>query len=69
MSSAAPPAEPATPTQLHGARPDSRTGPVGPAPVYAATDLLRGGNLALIELGTQVYQLRLTRAGKLILTK
>ncbi|SEN70386.1 Hemin uptake protein hemP [Paracoccus alcaliphilus] len=38
-------------------------------PQHDATVLTRGGNQALIVLDDQVYQLRITRAGKLILTK
>ncbi|MFN3276481.1 MAG: hemin uptake protein HemP [Paracoccus sp. (in: a-proteobacteria)] len=38
-------------------------------PQHDATQLTRGGNQALIVLDEQVYQLRITRAGKLILTK
>lgn len=38
-------------------------------PQHDANDLTRGGNQALIILNDQVYQLRITRAGKLILTK
>lgn len=38
-------------------------------PVYAAADLTNGGNQAQITLNDQVYTLRITRAGKLILTK
>ena len=38
-------------------------------PVHDATTLLDGGDIAHIVLGTQTYTLRLTRAGKLILTK
>ena len=38
-------------------------------PQHDATQLTRGGNQALIVLGDQVYNLRITRAGKLILTK
>ena len=38
-------------------------------PQHEATELTRGGNQALIVLDDQVYQLRITRAGKLILTK
>ena len=40
-----------------------------PAPVHEATVLTDGGNQARIVLGDQVYTLRITRAGKLILTK
>lgn len=38
-------------------------------PQHDANALTRGGNQALIVLGDQVYTLRITRAGKLILTK
>lgn len=38
-------------------------------PLHDATQLTRGGNQALIMLEDQIYQLRITRAGKLILTK
>lgn len=38
-------------------------------PLYDATDLTKGGDLARIKLGGQLYTLRITRAGKLILTK
>jgi len=40
-----------------------------PAPVHDANALTDGGNQARIVLGDQVYTLRITRAGKLILTK
>ena len=38
-------------------------------PVFAAERILQGHRSAKIVLGDQVYLLRLTRAGKLILTK
>ncbi|MEL6241330.1 MAG: hemin uptake protein HemP [Pseudomonadota bacterium] len=38
-------------------------------PMYDATDLTKGGHLARIKLEDQLYTLRITRAGKLILTK
>ena len=38
-------------------------------PLYDAQDLTQAGDLAQIKLGDQVYTLRITRAGKLILTK
>lgn len=38
-------------------------------PVHDAAELTRGGREARIVLGDQVYTLRITRAGKLILTK
>ena len=42
---------------------------VEPLPLYDAKDLTQGGDLAQIQLADQVYTLRITRAGKLILTK
>ncbi|MFD1194419.1 hemin uptake protein HemP [Seohaeicola saemankumensis] len=42
--------------------------PDGP-PSHAARDLTQGGSQARIELDGQIYTLRITRAGKLILTK
>lgn len=47
----------------------SQTYAVSILPSHKAEDLTRGGNLAHIELGDQLYTLRITRAGKLILTK
>lgn len=41
----------------------------GDLPIHRAEELTAGGNLASIVLGNQVYTLRITRAGKLILTK
>jgi len=38
-------------------------------PTYLAKDLTDGGDLAKIVLSDQIYTLRITRAGKLILTK
>lgn len=38
-------------------------------PVHCAQTLTQGGNLALIQLEGQTYTLRITRQGKLILTK
>ena len=38
-------------------------------PVHDAVRLTEGGNQARITLNGQVYSLRITRAGKLILTK
>ncbi|MFD2740114.1 hemin uptake protein HemP [Sulfitobacter aestuarii] len=38
-------------------------------PTYRARDLTGGGDQAHIELDGQIYTLRITRAGKLILTK
>jgi hemin uptake protein HemP len=38
-------------------------------PCHRAEDLMRGGQAAHIKLGDQLYTLRITRAGKLILTK
>lgn len=38
-------------------------------PQHEATHLTKGGHLALITLNDQIYALRITRQGKLILTK
>ncbi|WP_371060035.1 hemin uptake protein HemP [Rhodosalinus sp. 5P4] len=38
-------------------------------PRHDAHDLMAGGSTAEIDLDGQVYTLRITRAGKLILTK
>ncbi|MBU2983372.1 hemin uptake protein HemP [Lentibacter algarum] len=38
-------------------------------PTYSAHDLTEGGDQAQIVLRDQTYTLRITRAGKLILTK
>ncbi len=43
--------------------------PPNTLPTYGARDLTEGGDLALIVLDGQTYTLRITRAGKLILTK
>ena len=40
-----------------------------PVETYDATDLIKNGIQARIVLGDQTYFLRITRAGKLILTK
>lgn len=40
-----------------------------PVPCHRAEDLTNGGCEARIALGEQLYTLRITRAGKLILTK
>lgn len=48
---------------------DPRTQNLNPVPIHRAEDLTRGGSLANIVLSGQVYSLRITRAGKLILTK
>lgn len=38
-------------------------------PCYNARDMIKDGNQAHITLDGQIYILRITRAGKLILTK
>jgi len=43
--------------------------PLDRLPLYDAADLTKGGDLARIKLADQLYTLRITRAGKLILTK
>jgi hemin uptake protein HemP len=46
------------------------SGPVSDAlATHQADELTQGGSLARIVLNDQVYSLRITRAGKLILTK
>lgn len=40
-----------------------------PVPLHSARALTEGGTQARIELDGMVYDLRITRAGKLILTK
>jgi hemin uptake protein HemP len=40
-----------------------------PLPRHLASDLTAGGSLAEIDLEGQIYTLRITKAGKLILTK
>lgn len=40
-----------------------------PLPVHSARSLTEGGTQAQIELDGKIYDLRITRAGKLILTK
>ena len=50
--------------------PDRHRPSASPAlPRYEATELTLGGDLAEIVLGDQIYRLRITKAGKLILTK
>lgn len=38
-------------------------------PLHRAAELTAGGTLARIDLEGQIYTLRITKAGKLILTK
>lgn len=42
---------------------------VNKLPIYDAKALTKGGDQAQIILGDQIYTLRITRAGKLLLTK
>ncbi len=39
------------------------------SPTYNAVELTKNGNVARIILEDQIYTLRITRSGKLILTK
>jgi hemin uptake protein HemP len=48
---------------------DKTATPPADAPRYDALDPTAGGTTARIALHGQVYALRITRAGKLILTK
>lgn len=43
--------------------------PTDATPAHDALRLTKGGNLARIILNDQIYSLRITRQGKLILTK
>lgn len=62
----APKPEASEPLQTPGALPDCMlTG----TPAHDARALTGGGSVAHVMLGGQVYVLRITRAGKLILTK
>jgi hemin uptake protein HemP len=47
----------------------SKRTPTTTLPVYEAKVLTQGGDQAQIVLDEQTYTLRITRAGKLILTK
>lgn len=49
--------------------PDTHTPAGAPMPSHDALALTAGGNLARIVLAGQDYTLRITRSGKLILTK
>ena len=53
---------PCGPPALHG-------GQVSTIPTHCAEDLTGADNMAHIRLNDMVYTLRITRAGKLILTK
>ena len=43
--------------------------PEDDSPTYNAVELTKNGNVARIVLENQIYILRITRSGKLILTK
>lgn len=58
-----------TPKEEIGCPAASIEGVESGTPVYSAEDLTAGGNLAQIRLSEAVYTLRITRQGKLILTK
>ncbi|WP_299350517.1 hemin uptake protein HemP [uncultured Shimia sp.] len=47
----------------------AQTPTISSVPAWMAEELTQGGSLAQIRLGDQAYFLRITRAGKLILTK
>lgn len=48
---------------------DSEAAFANALPLHDAQSLTEGGNQAFIKLRDQLYTLRITRAGKLILTK
>ena len=52
---------------VHSAPPPKNPEPA--LPCHAARELTEGGDEAHIVLNGQIYTLRITRAGKLILTK
>ena len=49
--------------------PDERTTAASVRPTVTSTDLFRGGREIVIRHGGEEYRLRITRTGKLILTK
>ena len=51
------------------AHPVTQFGRMPSLPVHSARQLTQGGTQARIELDGKIYDLRITRAGKLILTK
>ncbi len=53
---------------FHSAKESTKPAP-NMLPTYSATELTKGADQAQIVLGDQTYTLRITRAGKLILTK
>lgn len=55
--------------EVEEARRPSRSPAPGRPPRHDAEELTSGGPTAEIHLGEQVYTLRITRAGKLLLTK
>lgn len=48
---------------------DPETQMTDATPIYDAATLTAGGRVARIQLNGQIYALRITRQGKLILTK
>lgn len=54
---------------FHSPPPKQSTVSLATFPTYGARDLTQNGDLAQIVLDDQAYTLRITRAGKLILTK
>lgn len=50
-------------------RADPETAALSAIPMHDVQELVAGGSLAHIRLNDQVYTLRITRQGKLILTK
>lgn len=50
-------------------RADPETPALSAIPMHDVQDLVAGGSLSHIRLNDQIYTLRITRQGKLILTK
>ena len=57
------------PRKMSSVEPSAMTNLRDPQPQHDAIALTAGGNSAQIRLNDQVYTLRITRQGKLILTK
>lgn len=64
-----PPGQPSSATIVERRGPDGPRAPTPALPVHDARRLLAGGTEARIVLDAAVYTLRITRQGKLILTK
>ena len=64
-----PPNDGSDPREMPESPPDPASAPPAPPRVVDVRELLRGRNEVVLQHGSQRYRLRITRAGKLILTK